>query len=142
MRLSQILPLTLCLALCLVLPAQGRSISAPWDPASQNEFQSLVYASSSMPDVHRILGLPDDIVRSEQMYPVIENHYYYEEGGTGAATVFVFENGLLMGMHYKSPENQLIDLTYFLPNNGDLRINWPYRANYQGYFPYFPMVGW
>ncbi len=124
------------------LPSQARSIVAPWDPASQSEFRSLVYASSTIPDVQRVCGPPSEIVRSEQMYPVIENHYYYDENGSGAASVFVFENGVLMGFHYKSPDNQLVDLTFCLANNGDIRLAWPYRAGYYGYSPNFPMVGW
>lgn len=134
--------LTLWMLACGTMPGHARSIVAPWDAASQTEFRSLVYASSTVPDVQRVCGPPDDIVRSEQMYPVIENHYYYDENGTGAASVFVFENGILMGFHYKSPGNQLVDLTWLLPDNGDLRLTWPYRAGYYGYSPNFPMVGW
>lgn len=120
--------------------AQGRTVATPW--SEQTGVQNLVVGSSTMGDVQRALGeAPSEILRSEQMYPVLENAYYYDESGNGAATVFVFENGMLVGMFYRSPDNQFADLTYFLTNNGDRLRNWPMLAGYRGYYPYFPMYG-
>jgi len=118
--------------------AEARSVTSPW--TSDLSFQDLVYGASSTVDVQRIMGEPpDEIVKTAQMFPVIENYYYYENGGTGAATVFVFENGLLVGLHYKSPQNQYMDLTSFLMNNGDRLLNSPMLGGFRGYFPLFPL---
>ena len=126
----------------LSLRALATSAFSPWDPDSRDGVESLVYASSSTVDVSRVLGPPDDIVRSEQMFPVIENYYYYDKQKSGAATVFVFQNGLLMGMQYKSPNNQFVDLTCFLNNNHDTAINWPLNGGYTLYAPNFPFYQW
>jgi hypothetical protein len=129
------------LVVLTVLPGDSiaRTGATPWSPESG--MQSLVYGSSSQWDVTQAIGRqPDQIVRAEQMYPVVENSYYFDENGSGAATIFVFENGLLVGMHYKSPKNHMVDLTYCLANNGDRRLNWPMLAGYQGYYPYFDMI--
>lgn len=116
--------------------AQALVNNTPWTP--EPSFQNLVYGGSSGPDVIRVMGeQPDQIVYGQQMYPVLENYYYYDK--TGAATVFVFENGLLVGMHYKSPSNQMIDLTSLLTNNGDRRLNAPLLQGYQSYYPYFDL---
>lgn len=125
-----------------VLPvANARTVVTPW--TSEQTFQNLVYGGSTTGDVHQIMrSMPDEVVKNSTMYPVIENHYYFESGGTGAATVFVFENGLLVGMLYKSSNNQLVDLTHFLPNNGDRVINQPMLGNYRGYYPNLPMFWW
>ena len=120
-------------------PANARSVVTPWK--TDVGFENLVYGSSSTTDVQRIMGeAPDEIIRSEQMYPLIENHYYYDEKGSGAATVFVFENNALLGMHYKTPGNHFVDLTYVLPDNGDRQLQTPFLGNYASYFPFFPFV--
>jgi hypothetical protein len=120
------------------LPVQARSNFSPWSP--EMSFQNLVYGASSPWDVQQVLGAaPDEVLRVEQMYPVIENHVYYEEGGTGAATIFVFENNLLVGLTYKSPTNQYMDLTYFLPSNGDNVLN--YQLQNHAFRRYFPGYG-
>lgn len=112
--------------------------ATPW--TSERSIQNLVYGSSSFNDVTAAVGRqPDDIVRSEWMYPVITNFYYFDDNKSGAATVFVFENGLLVGLQYKSPDNQFIDFTYCLQNNGDRRLNNPYLAGYQNYYSNFPL---
>lgn len=114
--------------------------ATPW--TSERSVQNLVYGSSSFNDVTMALGrAPDEIVRSEQMYPPIVNFYYFDESKSGAATVFVFENGFLVGMQYKSPDNQYVDMSYFLQNRGDRQLNYPYTGGYQGYYPYFPLYG-
>lgn len=119
----------------------ARTIAAPW--SNEIDFQSLVYGSASTADVVRVMGAPpDDIVRAEQMVPVIENFYYYDAEKTGAATVFVFENGLLAGLQYKTPGNQFIDLSYFLTDNGDRGLNMPMLGGYSPYFSRFPFVSW
>jgi hypothetical protein len=114
---------------------------APW--TSEAGFQQLVYGASSPWDVQSAIGRPaDEVLRFEQMYPIIENHYYYDENKSGAATIFVFENNFLVGMHFKSADNQMIDLTYFLPNNGDYSRNFQtYGGGYAGYFPGFGLYG-
>jgi len=141
-----LMKLTLSLVILLELqshmPGKAHSNFAPWNPNSLNGVESLVYASSTTVDVQRILGAPDEIVQNQQMYPIVQNYYYFEEGGSGAASVLVFENGILVGMHYKAPDNQLVDLTYFLNNNGDRILQSPYLASYRGYVPYFPMYSW
>lgn len=131
--------MTACLlSLSFFQPALALQNATPW--SSERGFQNLVYGSSSFNDVTSVVGRqPDEIVRSERMYPVITNFYYYDENKSGAATVFVFENGMLVGLQYKSPDNQFIDFTYCLQNNGDRRLNNPYLAGYQGYFPYYPL---
>ncbi|MBX2861188.1 MAG: hypothetical protein KTR14_08130 [Vampirovibrio sp.] len=135
--LATVLSLSGIFVLGASIPSHARSTATPWT----NEIgpQSLVYAASTTVDVQRAIGHPDEVVKSQQMYPVVENYIYYEEGGTGAATVMVFENGLLVGMHYRSPSNQMVDLTYFLLNNGDRRLNYPALAGFRGYSPYFPL---
>ncbi|MBK8189240.1 MAG: hypothetical protein IPK79_02195 [Vampirovibrionales bacterium] len=113
------------------------SFTAPDQGAAALGFKDLRWGGSSMADVKRIIGMPDEVLSGEQMYPVINNFVYYDEGGSGASTIFVFENGLLVGLHYRSAENQLVDITYFLQNNGDYAMNNPLRAGYMGYFPDF-----
>jgi hypothetical protein len=128
------------LSLSVFLPTYALQNATPWSP--EKSVQNLVYGSSSYNDVTSALGRqPDDIINSQQMYPIITNFLYYDENKTGAATVFVFENGLLVGMQYKSPDNQLVDLTYFLQNNADRYYNAPYAAGYQRYYPNFPLYG-
>ncbi len=118
-----------------------RNNFSPW--TADGAFQNLVYGGSSAVDVQQALGQPpDEIVRSEQIYPLIENYYYYEANGSGAATVFVFENGLLVGLHYRSPSNQYIDLTSILANNGDRFLNRQLNQGMRGYFPMFPFYSW
>lgn len=114
--------------------------ATPW--SSERSFQNLVLGSSSFNDVTMVLGRqPDEIVRSDQMYPPITNFYYFDEDKSGAATVFIFENGFLVSMQYKSPDNQYVDMTYFLRNNGDRQLNMPYTAGYQPYYFYQPLYG-
>jgi hypothetical protein len=119
--------------------SMARSVATPW--TAESTFQSLVYGASSPWEVQTVMGQPpDQVVKGEQMYPLIENYYYFEEGGTGAATLFVFENNRLVGLHFKSADNQLVDLTYFLINNGDRYIGNPAMGpNYgeNGFMPYF-----
>lgn len=122
------------------LPTEARSIYAPWEPQVEQGFESLVYGASSTVDVQRVMGSPDEIVRSGQMFPVVENYYYHDE--SGAASVLVFQNGLLASMFYQSPDKQLIDLTYFLVNNGDRRVNAPLNAGYPYYHPTLPFYEW
>lgn len=130
----------LALSLGFIQAGWALQNATPWSP--ERSFQNLVYGSSSFNDVTMVLGRPpDEIVRSQQMYPPIVNFYYFDENKSGAATVFVFENGFLVGMQYKSPENQYVDMTYFLRNNGDRSLNLPYVAGYQNYYPYFPLYG-
>jgi hypothetical protein len=118
-----------------------RSAATPW--TSETNFQNLVYGSSSSVDVVRVMGQqPDEILRSEQMFPVVENFFYYDADKSGAATVFVFENGLLVGMHLKTAGNQYIDCTYFLTDNGDRQLNNPLLQNYSPYYSYFPLTYW
>lgn len=135
--------LLFCIGFTLIRPptSYSRSAATPW--TSEMSFQSLVYGGSSTVDVVRVMGQqPDEIVRSEQMFPVVENFYYYDENKSGAATVFVFENGLLAGMHLKTAGNQFIDCTYFLTNNGDRMLNNPMLQNYSPYYSYFPLTYW
>lgn len=114
--------------------------ATPWSP--ERSFQNLVLGSSSFNDVTMVLGRqPDEIVRSDQMYPPITNFYYFDDNKSGAATVFVFENGFLVSMQYKSPDNQYVDMTYFLQNNADRQLNLPYNAGYQSYYYYQPLYG-
>lgn len=131
----------LLVAACLLvvlswyLPSWAVSNFTPWNPAEFG-FQNLVYGASSVVDIQRAVGRPaDEFVESGTMYPIIQNMVYYEEGGTGAASVFVLENGLLAGLFYKSPNEQYIDLTFLLTDNGDVRYNNPMNAGYQGFFP-------
>jgi hypothetical protein len=124
----------------IILPVHALQNATPW--SAERSFQNLVYGSSSFNDVRMAMGKPpDEVVNSEQMFPPIVNFNYYDENKSGAATVFVFENGLLVGLQYKSADNQYIDLTYFLQNNGDRALNLPYTAGYFPYYPYFPMYG-
>lgn len=141
--------LPLVLLPCLLLPAMqpkftpvaaARSAVTPW--TSEIDLQNLVYGASTPTDVQRILGVPDDIIRAEQMYPVVENYYYYDPDGGGAATVFVFESNLLAGLLFKSRNHQFVDLTYFLPNNGDRQINQPILGEMRGYYPNLPLYTW
>jgi hypothetical protein len=126
----------------LTAPGWARSNFAPWLPSNQQDFGSLVCGASTPADVQRVAGPPDEVVHSEQMFPVIENYYYYDAEGSGSASIFVFQNGLLVGLHYKSPDNQLVDLTYFLTNNGDMALNRQLNAGYAGYYPTFPFYQW
>jgi hypothetical protein len=115
--------------------------ATPWSPDAS--FQNLVYGSSSEGDVTRVMGKePDEVVRGEQMFPVIENYYYYDENKSGAATVFVFENGMLVGLQMKTAGNQFVDLTYFLANNGDRYLNSPLLNGYMPYYPLYPLTSW
>ena len=141
--LQKTIGLSLFLAITLIMMifslALARTAVMPWQPGADAPGAQLIYASSTAADVQRVTGrAPDDIVQTEQMYPIIENHYYYDDSGSGAATVFVFENGFLMGMHYKSANNQFMDMSYMLQNNGDRTLTAPYLAGYRGYYPLFP----
>jgi hypothetical protein len=139
------LPAAVCLFSLLVfsvsgffLPASAIQSVTPW--TSEKSFQNLTYGSSSYQDVISAVGQPpDEVVHSDQMYPIIENFYYYDENKTGGATVFVFENGLLVGLQYKSPDNQFVDLSYFLRSNGDRNLHYSALGEYQPYYPYFPL---
>ncbi len=125
----------LCLPLS-ILPCQARSTMTPW--SNEGGVANLVYGSSSPLDVQQALGrMPDQTVSSGQMYPVVTNDYYFDEKGSGAATVFVFENGFLVGMHYKSATNHFLDLTYLLINAGDRWLNSPFLQGYRAYYPNF-----
>jgi hypothetical protein len=135
-------------AAAILLPAaaflssesQALQSVTPW--TTEKSFQNLVYGSSSYNDVISVIGRqPDEIVHSQQMYPVVENFYYFDENKTGAATVFVFENGLLVGLQYKSADNQYMDLSYCLQNNGDRTLNYATLGGYMPYYPYFPLYG-
>lgn len=126
----------------LIAPAAHAMPTAYEAMQSGNPMAQLRYGGSTTSDVIRMFGTPDDVVHSGRMYPVIENYYYYDQGGSGAATLFVFENGFLVGMHLKSPSNELLDLTYFLMNNGDRRLTYPYRGGFAGYYPYMGLFGW
>src|SRR5262249_53228050 len=119
----QVLGLLLLVCCLTALPVQAqpkrhRPISPYEDnPFSytQGGFQNLRYGGSTSMDVAQAIGRPpDDIVKAEQMYPVVENYIYNNEDNSGSAMVFVFENNLLVGMHYRSPRNQYIDMTYML----------------------------
>ncbi len=140
-RLKAFLGLGIFILLLLASPmptVEARSAFSPWE--FDQGLQNLVYGATTGADLVRIMGEPpDDIVRDEQMYPLIENHYYFDEGGTGAATVFVFQNNFLVGLLYKSPSNQFVDLTSFLPNNGDSRINNQIMGGFRGFFPNYPV---
>jgi hypothetical protein len=128
------------LAVFHLTPVHARSISTPWT----NEYgpANLIYGASTPWDVQNSVGRPpDDIKKTEQMYPVVENHYYFDEKGSGAATVFVFEASLLVGMHYRSPDDQWVDLTYFLTDTGDRALNNQMLGGYRSYFPWFPLYG-
>jgi hypothetical protein len=132
--------LSVATAVCLSLPAAAMQTGTPWTP--EKSYQNLTYGASSYNDVISIVGHPpDEIVNSGQMYPLVENFYYFDENKTGAATVFVFENGLLVGLQYKSPDNQYVDLSYVLQYNGDRTVNYAALGGYQAYFPYFPLYG-
>lgn len=139
--------LTLGILLMLLSLVEAKSVYSPWNPSGYSQlgvsgFENLVYGSSTASDVIGVMGrYPDDVLRAEQMFPVVENFYYYDEEGTGAASVFVFENGFLVGLHSRSPNNQFVDLTYFLPNNGDRFLNSPLTAGYLPYFHRFPLYG-
>jgi hypothetical protein len=120
------------------LPAQAISGATPW--SSDVSYQSLVYGSSTPHDIQLLTGKPpDDIVQAEQMYPIIQNYIYYAKGQSGPATVFVFENNLLVGLYYKSSDNQYIDLSYFLQDNGDRLLNSPILGNMYPYYLEPPM---
>jgi len=123
------------------LPSFAIQSVTPW--STEKGFQNLVYGFSSFSDVQAAVGRPpDEILHSEQMYPLIQNFYYYDENKSGAATVFVFENGLLVGLQYKSPDNQFVDLTYCLQDNGDRTRNYSALGGYQSYYPYNPLYHW
>jgi hypothetical protein len=114
----------------------------PWNAGSPSNFQNLTCGSSTYNDVVSSVGRsPDEIIHSEQMYPLIENFYYFDDDKTGAATVFVFENGLLVGLQYKSAGNQFVDLTNFLQHNGDRALNYSALGGYQYYYPDFQLNG-
>lgn len=132
------------LLLVLILPFARPDAQAAWsfsftapEQGAALGFKDLRWGGSSMADVKRVIGMPDEVLSGEQMYPVINNFVYYDTAGSGASTVFVFENGLLVGLHYRTPDKQLIDITYFLQNNGDYMLNNPLRAGYMGYYPDF-----
>lgn len=117
------------------------SASTPW--TTDVSFQSLVYGVSTPRDVQLVLGkIPDDVVKEEQMYPVREYNYFYDEKRTGAASVFVFENNMLMGLLYQSTDQQLVDVTWMLQSNGDRTLNNTIWGGTQGYYPNVPMYGW
>ena len=121
-------------------PGYALQNATPW--TTEKSFQNLTYGMSSFNDVQSVIGKPpDEVLSSGQMYPVITNYIYYDENKTGAASVFVFENGFLVGLQYRSPDNQYVDFTYCLQNNGDRRLNSPYLAGYMPYYPYFPLYG-
>jgi hypothetical protein len=125
-----------CLFLWGLPPADARNLT---DPSGQQGVQALVYGASTPWDVRMVTGTePNEIVRSEQMFPVLENHLYYEDS-SGAATIFIFENNLLVGMTYRSADDQYLDLTSLLVNNGDRTVQAPNLAGYRGYFPWFPL---
>lgn len=128
----------------MVRGVYARSSVTPW--TMEQGFQNLVYGASTSSDVQRIVGrFPDAIVRQEQIFPVVENYYFYEEGDKGQmgpATVFVFENNLLVGLLYKSSTQQWADLTYFIYDNGDRSINAPIQAGFQSYYPNLPLYTW
>lgn len=135
-----ILALALILLLSLFQRVDALSPVTPWSPEAG--FQDLVYGSTTASEVHRIMGaMPNEVIRNEQMYPVIENHYYYGDNASGA-TVFVFENGLLAGLLYKTVNNNFIDLTYVLQDKGDRRINMPIWGDYRSYAPFYPNMMW
>lgn len=132
--------LTVILMASQNLGAEARSITTPWNHTQEYTFQNLVYGSSTPWDVQRVMGRgPDEVVKAEYMYPVVENHNFYDEDGSGNASVFVFENGFLVGFHMRTKDSQLVDLTYFLMNNGDRRLNNAYNAGIWSYNPLFPL---
>ncbi|MCE3234193.1 MAG: hypothetical protein K0Q50_373 [Vampirovibrio sp.] len=135
---------SLFISCCLLLfshPGQARTIATPWTP--EISFQSLVYGASSSADVVRVMGQPpDEVLKAEQMFPVVENFYYYDSAKSGAATVFVFEGGLLVGLQLKTPGDQFVDLTYMLTNNNDRALNSPLLGGYMPYYPYYPLTHW
>jgi len=117
----------------------ARTAARPWMPQQQEQdYSGLIYGSSSPRDVELIIGRPpDEVVKSNNLYPVVWNYIYYAEDGSKNASVFVFENGMLVGLYYKTAGEQLVDLTYFLTNNGDRRLFYPLNAGYMGYYlPY------
>lgn len=134
------LMLVIGLVIALQVPALAVSHRTPWDQTQENSYQNLVYGSSSPLDVQRVMGRPpDEVVKGDQMFPVIENHYYYGDDGTGAATIFVFENGFLVALNLKTADDQIVDLTYFLQNNGDYNFNSRYNAGFWGYNPIYQL---
>ena len=118
------------------LPSWSVSNVTPWNPAEFG-YQNLVYGASSVVDIQRSVGRPADefVDTAGTMYPIIQNMVYYDEAGSGSASVFVLENGLLAGLFYKSANNQYIDLTFLLTDNGDRRLNQGLNGGYQGFFP-------
>ena len=131
-------PKTLCMAvffLLLLFPAMAHAMPTGYENM-QNGFSQLRIGGSTPGELLGIMGSPDEVVSSTQMYPVVDNYYYYDHNGSGAATVFVFENGFLVNMLLKSPNNQLMDLSFFLTNNGDRRLTTPYLGGYRSFFPY------
>lgn len=130
-----------CSLLFFQPPSPARTIDTPWTP--EVSFQSLIYGSSSTADVVRVMGqAPDEVVKATQMFPVVENFYYYDPQKTGSASVFVFENGFLVGFQLKTPGDQYVDLTYMLTNNNDRTLNYPMLGGYMPYYPYFPLTSW
>lgn len=139
-QLSILMILVVTWLTCQNLQVEARSITTPWNQQQEYTFQNLVYGSSTPWDVQRVMGRgPDEVVKAEYMYPVVENHNFYDENGSGNSSVFVFENGFLVGFHMRMKDNQLVDLTYFLTNNGDRRLNNAYNAGIWSYNPLFPL---
>ncbi len=116
--------------------AEARTAAMPWRQQHQmGDFSGLIYGSSSPRDVELILGEPpDEVVKSQSLYPVIWNYLYYADDGNGSATVFVFENGMLVGMFLRTAGQQLVDFTSFLTNNNDRRLFYNLNANRRGFF--------
>lgn len=155
-RFSWVLPVAGLLAAALLAglspETDARSVVTPWNGGSMDgavgrpgyrNFQELVYGSSSQADVVRVMGMPpDEVVHAGQMFPVIENYYYYDEDKSGAATVFVFENNMLVGLQMKTAANQFVDMSYFLANNGDRQMNQFMLGGYMPYYPWFPIPTW
>ena len=134
---------TLCMAVFLftLLCPAGYALPMGYENM-QNGLSQLRVGGSGPADVMRAFGSPDEVVSSGQMYPTIDNYYYYDHNGSGAATVFVFENGFLVNMLLKSSNNQLMDLSYFLTNNGDRRLTTPYLGGYRNFYPYQRFFSW
>ncbi|MEB3244879.1 MAG: hypothetical protein VKJ06_02710 [Vampirovibrionales bacterium] len=137
--------LLLILALLFSTTALKASALSNFSPADGNQYAGvgeLVYGASSPLDVTRALGrAPDNIVKAEWMFPVIENYYYHDNQDTNApATVFVFEGGLLAGMYFMTAQKQLTDITFMLQENGDRSLNRDLNAGYLGFYPSLPYL--
>ncbi len=136
----EMLVTTLIISICTswFLQAHARSAVTPW--TSQQTYQNLVYGATTPADLPNIIGaMPDEIERAPQMSPVIEYYFYYADGGSGEASIFVFQNNLLAGLLYKSADNQYTNLTYFLPSNGDMTINNQIMGNMMPFYTNFPL---